>query len=141
MYSKLLVAFDGSNLASKALSHAVALAGRYDAKLVVIHVYEVPILNSGDMLIAAPEEWSRQYADHSVKVLDSAKNQVPSERGAEFKLLQGNPAQTILETAADCGADLIVMGSRGLGGIREFVLGSVSHNVVQHSKVPVLVVK
>ncbi|MBB6730296.1 universal stress protein [Cohnella zeiphila] len=141
MYSKLLVAFDGSNLANKALRHAVELAGRYDAKLVVIHVYEVPILNSGDMLIAAPEEWSRQYADHSVKVLDSAKSQVPSERGAEFKLLQGNPAQTILETAADWGADLIVMGSRGLGGIREFVLGSVSHNVVQHSKVPVLVVK
>jgi nucleotide-binding universal stress UspA family protein len=141
MYTKLLVAFDGSNLASKALRHAVELARRDDAKLFVIHVYEVPILNSGDMLITAPEEWSRQYADHSVSVLDAAKSQVPPERHADFKLIQGNPAQSILETAAETGADLIVMGSRGLGGIREFVLGSVSHNVVQHSKVPVLVVK
>ena len=57
------------------------------------------------------------------------------------EMIQGAPAEVILEYAKQNGVDLIVIGSRGLGGIREFVLGSVSHNVVQHAKIPVLVVK
>jgi nucleotide-binding universal stress UspA family protein len=56
-------------------------------------------------------------------------------------LLQGSPAEVILSYAKEHGADVIVIGSRGLGGIREFVLGSVSHNVVQSARIPVLVVK
>jgi len=141
MYNKLLVAYDGSNLADKALGHALALAERYEASLVVVHVYGVPMFNSGDMLIAAPAEWAADYAKHSASVLETAKDKVPPEARAEFRLVNGNPAETILSLAAETGADLIVMGSRGLGGIREFVLGSVSHNVVQHAKVPVLIVK
>ncbi len=47
----------------------------------------------------------------------------------------------ILDFAVKNDNDVIVIGSRGLGGIREFVLGSVSHNVVQHARIPVLVVK
>lgn len=56
-------------------------------------------------------------------------------------LIQGAAAEVLLDFAKENDSDIIIIGSRGLGGIREFVLGSVSHNVVQHAQVPVLVVK
>ena len=56
-------------------------------------------------------------------------------------MIQGSAAQSILEFADSHNSDVIIIGSRGLGSIREFVLGSVSHNVVQHARIPVLIVK
>jgi nucleotide-binding universal stress UspA family protein len=53
---------------------------------------------------------------------------------------EGQPVRTILDFASENGYDLIVIGSRGLSGVKEF-LGSVSHGVVQRSKVPVLIIK
>ncbi|MMZ71849.1 Stress response protein NhaX [compost metagenome] len=56
-------------------------------------------------------------------------------------MFQGSPAEVILSYVKKHDNDVIVIGSRGLGTIREFVLGSVSHNVVQNAKIPVLVIK
>ena len=56
-------------------------------------------------------------------------------------MLHGRPADEIIRYAEESGADLLVMGSRGLGALREFALGSVSHKVLTHAKCPVLVVK
>ncbi|MNI12816.1 Stress response protein NhaX [compost metagenome] len=56
-------------------------------------------------------------------------------------MLQGSPAEVILSYTKKHDNDVIIIGSRGLGTIREFVLGSVSHNVVQNAKIPVLVIK
>ncbi|CAI6085095.1 universal stress protein [Cohnella sp. JJ-181] len=140
-YTNILVAYDGSNLSRKALSQAAALADSYQATLTVVHVYQVPLVNNGDFMVTLPADWSRQYMDQSFKVLEEAKTLVPATVKAEFKLIDGDPAGTILDYAGDNGVDLIVLGSRGLGGIREFVLGSVSHNVMQHAKAPVLIVK
>lgn len=140
-YSKILVAYDGSSLSRKAIAHASDLAERYGAALTVIHVYQVPLVNNGDFMVTLPPDWSQQYMDHSFKVLEEAKGLVPGTVKAEFKLIDGDPANTILDYADENGTDLIVLGSRGLGGIREFVLGSVSHNVMQHAKLPVLIVK
>ncbi|MCC3373124.1 universal stress protein [Cohnella sp. REN36] len=140
-YVKIMVAYDGSNLSRKALSHAAQLAESYGSRMLVLHVYQVPIVNNGDFMLTLPPDWSQQYMQHSFNVLEEAKGLVPPQVEAEFKLVDGEPAETILEFATDEGCDLIVMGSRGLGGIREFMLGSVSHNVMQHAKVPVLIVK
>lgn len=60
---------------------------------------------------------------------------------ANVDLIQGAAAEVLLDYAKENGSDIIIIGSRGLGGIREFVLGSVSHNVVQHAQIPVLIVK
>ena len=57
------------------------------------------------------------------------------------KILEGRPADKIVETAKDDKTDLIVMGSRGIGGIREFFLGSVSDRVADEATCPVLIVK
>ncbi|MBN2983862.1 MULTISPECIES: universal stress protein [Cohnella] len=140
-YTHILAAFDGSNLSRKALEHAIELAKAASSKLSVVHVYRLPIMNSGDMLITAPPTWAEQYEEESYRRLEAAKEIAGDAVSAEYHLLQGDPSRTLLDFAEQNGVDLIVTGSRGLGAIREFVLGSVSHNVVQHAKIPVLVVK
>lgn len=140
-YNHLIVAFDGSDLSVKALQHAVKLAQAFASRLTVIHVFATPMLNSGDMLITAPPEWAQEYTDHAYRVLDAAKEHVPEGVSASYRTMEGYAAHVLLDYAKENDADLIVMGSRGLSGIREFVLGSVSHNVVQHAHIPVLVVK
>jgi nucleotide-binding universal stress UspA family protein len=57
------------------------------------------------------------------------------------QILEGDPASQIIQYAEENNNDVIVMGSRGLGRVREFFLGSVSHNVVQMAKCPVFIVK
>jgi nucleotide-binding universal stress UspA family protein len=77
-----------------------------------------------------------------VQTTEEVKGRLEAEGlHAEVELLQGSPAEVILKYAKEHAIDVIVIGSRGLGGIREFVLGSVSHNVVQSARIPVLVVK
>lgn len=85
---------------------------------------------------------NKDYYDLAVQTTDEVKSLLEAEGlNATVELLQGSPAEIILNYAKEQGADVIVIGSRGLGGIREFVLGSVSHNVVQSARIPVLVVK
>lgn len=138
LFKKILVAYDGSNLSKKALARAVELvqesaAGGQFPKLEVIHIHHDPalLLASGYAVDLSVNEY----------MIDEAKKLVPPFLNAEFVVRRGQPAFTILKHAEANGFDLIVMGSRGRGAIREFILGSVSHNVVQHAKVPVLIVK
>ncbi|MNY55760.1 Stress response protein NhaX [compost metagenome] len=85
---------------------------------------------------------NKDYYDLAVQTADEVKGRLEAEGlNATVELLQGSPAEVILNYAKEQGVDVIVIGSRGLGGIREFVLGSVSHNVVQSARIPVLVVK
>jgi nucleotide-binding universal stress UspA family protein len=60
---------------------------------------------------------------------------------ASIQLLRGHPGMKIVQYAKDEGFDLIVMGNRGLSGISRFVMGSVSHYVVDHAQCPVIIVK
>lgn len=85
---------------------------------------------------------NKDYYDLAVQTTDEVKSRLEAEGlNATVELLQGSPAEVILAYAKEHTVDVIVIGSRGLGGIREFVLGSVSHNVVQSARIPVLVVK
>ncbi len=54
---------------------------------------------------------------------------------------KGHPSKVILDLSESIGVDLVIVGSRGLGGVKEFMLGSVSHSVARHASVPVLIVK
>jgi nucleotide-binding universal stress UspA family protein len=96
----------------------------------------------------SPPEWVEDYVSRVRKndenmlnsALEESKRMAPGIM-VNIKLLLGKPASMIVGEAAYGGFDLIVIGSRGLSGVRELVLGSVSHQVVNESKVPVLVVK
>lgn len=85
---------------------------------------------------------NQDFYELAEKTAEEARNrlQAAGVKG-KVELIQGAPAEVILDYAKKHNNDVIIIGSRGLGGIREFVLGSVSHNVVQHARVPVLVIK
>jgi nucleotide-binding universal stress UspA family protein len=81
--------------------------------------------------------------EKDARALLGVYEEIAKARGltAKTMLVKGRPAEAILDAARTEGADLIVVGSRGLGGVKGLFLGSVSNAVVQNSKVPVMVVK
>ncbi|MCZ8516728.1 universal stress protein [Paenibacillus filicis] len=142
LYSKIIVAYDGSEHSEKALESAIKLAEmNHSAKLEVIYVYVDPfqkMVLGGEGLLLIPSDLQNEMAS---AIVEKAKKAVEGLPYANVIFKEGHPAKIILEYTESEGGDLIVVGSRGLGAIGEFVLGSVSHNIVQHTKVPVLVVK
>ncbi|KAA9005108.1 universal stress protein [Paenibacillus spiritus] len=143
LFSNILLAYDGSKASKQALLRAIELAKvTPDSTLHVIHAFDFPRFFIGEALAPLPASLNKDYYDLAVQTTDEAKTRI-AEAGltAKVELLQGPPAELILKYAKENEVDVIVIGSRGLGGIREFVLGSVSHNVVQNARIPVLVVK
>ena len=150
---KILVPIDGSELADKALTFALDLAGKYEAEVEILHVIPpitgqltpYPIMGGRPALPAGwLNDYYKQAKEESRKMLSEAMKLSESKAGdlkITSKLGDGRPSDVIVAEAENEGIDLIVMGSRGLGGIREFILGSVSSQVVHESKSPVLVVK
>ncbi|WP_438445842.1 universal stress protein [Gorillibacterium sp. sgz5001074] len=141
MFKKLLVAFDGSNHSQKALRQAMQMAEDNGAALHILHVFQLPALIVGESFISAPPQLEADTYRKAEQVLEQAQTLAASLPNVTGLLKYGRPAEVTLEYAEAIQADLIIVGSRGLSGIRELVLGSVSHNIVQHAKVPVLVVK
>lgn len=141
MIHTILTPLDGSTHGQMALDFSCDLAGRYNAQLVLIYVCdgdgEVPQALY-DNVARALQEAEGQPASHSRilaqlghEILNRAKA-AAEEKGVtrvETVLTSGDPGDEILGQAKVSGADLIVMGSRGLGMITELILGSVSHKV------------
>lgn len=143
LFSKILLAYDGSKASNKALDKAVELAKATPGSVLhVVHAFEFPRFFIGEALAPLPASVNKDYYDLAVQTTEEVKQRLEGEGlHVQVELLQGSPAEVILNYAKEHGMDAIVIGSRGLGGIREFVLGSVSHNVVQSARIPVLVVK
>jgi nucleotide-binding universal stress UspA family protein len=141
-YTKILVAYDGSKASEDAIGQAIMLARDNEpTQLEVIHVYNIPTLIIGEGIFTPPPGHEREVIAYSQAIVEKAKKLLQDTPHNTVTLHYGNPAKVILEQAEETHCDLIVMGSKGLSGIKEFMLGSVSHNVVLHAKVPVLVVK
>jgi len=128
--SKILVPIDGSKSAEKALNHATLLAKKTDSKITLLYVKELIISDLKPEAIGA-------LGNH---ILSMAANQVKGIK-IDQKLESGDPAKVIVQTAEKGDYDLIVMGSRGLGMIGRFLLGSVSDHVTQYANRSVLIVK
>ena len=147
MFQKILVPVDGSNSAWKALQTAAVLAERFQGELRVFTVME-PYNSLSLFQITLDENLmdrsNREVKKASLAVLDMAKEKLQEygfQGKASFEEAEGNPAEEILEKSRKTDCDSIVIGSRGLSGITEFLLGSVSSKVSQYASVPVLVVK
>lgn len=143
LFQKILVAYDGSKASRQALDKAIALTEvSPNATLEIVHVLQFPNFVIGEAMINTPIYIRDDYYQSAEKVIEEAK-QIVAELSirVNVSLLEGGAAESVLEFADSNNCDLIVIGSRGLGGIREFFLGSVSHNVVQHAKIPVLIAK
>lgn len=140
LFSKILVSYDDSRLSKLALAKAIELA-RLDSQteLDVLNVVTVPTNQYivGDVYKDVRES-TFKYGNEVVGKAENALKELPNRTHTFVE--EGQPVRTILDFAETNDYDLIVIGSRGLSGVKEF-LGSVSHGVVQRSKIPVLIVK
>lgn len=141
MFRNILVSFDGSEHADRALAHAIDLAAESHGRLTILTAVPRPSswAYAGPGAAAAcslAEELEREFAE----ALDRAVAQVPDEMPVT-RILSHEPIRAALsKELARGGHDLLVMGSRGRGGVSSTVLGSVSHYALHHSPVPVLIV-
>lgn len=139
LFSNILVPFDGSELALKSLDKAIEMA-KLDSsvKVTALTVYTLPSKKSPEALF---NQVRHLIIEDGNEKLDKAKEKlvaIPDQ--SETFLKEGSPYHVILEEVKNLNCDLIIMGSRGLSGFKEF-LGSVSHSITQKSPVPVLLMK
>ncbi|HIH03681.1 MAG TPA: universal stress protein [Methanoregulaceae archaeon] len=141
MFRTLLLATDGSENARRATATAIEIAaGLAIPSVVVVHVVgkapsEAELVRAGLDVHALLEEEARRAAGSTLDLLDAAK--VPYSLRAAL----GDPAGVILGIAEKEAADLLVLGSRGLGALSGLVMGSVSQKLVHLAPCPVLIVK
>ena len=136
--NRIITSVDGSLLSRRVAERAAEVAATFQAKVILLHVRQkVP-----DIL---GEPYYQQVLN---KYMDSAEGiTMPlktlfEERGVEHEvlILEGDPAEAIVEAANDEKCDLIVMGTRGLSNLQGIALGSVSHKVLQAAECMVLIV-
>ncbi len=139
LYKKILVPLDGSKGSERALIEATKLAKQCDAKIVGLYV--VPF---------SPLSYREIKVVKETMFVEAKKNLAKAQANAEKKgvtlqqkILEGNPGALISNFANQNKnkIDLVVIGSRGIGGLKEAFLGSISNYVMHKSKVPVMIVK
>ncbi len=148
---KMLVCTDGSEHSEKALYKAINIAeGCSNIEIAVIHVYEkkpefpyypdyevgaVTRDNVSKAELDRFEEIQKQFEEEREEILNEAAK-VFEDKGMRVRkiLKQGHPSETILGVAEQEGFDMVVIGSRGLGGLKKLFLGSVSNAVLQQAK-------
>lgn len=133
---KILVPLDGSKPSFRALEMAKKIALKFDSTITVLYVHDLPTV----MNYAVLDPVGKRDLDYAKKILDKARKLVGNKIPFKSKILSGNVAQKILEFAEN-KFDIIIIGHRGLSFGKELFLGSVSHHVLQKSKIPVLVVR
>ena len=134
---KILVPMDGSKNSFRGLDTAIFLARQCGATITGLFV--VPIYPKSFM----PITYAKEYITKTVKdFMEDAKKR-SAQNGIVFvgKTIIGKESSEIIDFAAKNKFDIIVIGARGLGSVKEVFLGSVSHAIVQKSKIPVLIVK
>lgn len=139
-YRHILIPVDGSPSSVRAAGVAARLAREWDADVVMLHVVSVP--QSLVVVAGLGQQLVEEYAEHAGRdAVDAPRHVfVAAGVGVEVKIETGTAAEAILHEAERMGADLVVMGRRGLGQLRGLLLGSVSDRVSHHVKVPLLLV-
>jgi len=145
MFRTIVVGTDGSETAAKAVTQAAELASSVGAELLVVSAFE-PV--SGTRLREEAEQ-----APDDVRWMVNPREDVDSTLGSAVELAeeqgvatrtfarQGDPADAILDVAEEQGADLIVVGNKGMTGARRFLLGSVPNRVSHHAPCSVLIIR
>ena len=138
----ILVPTDFSPHAEHALDYAVGLAKTFGARLHLLHAYSLPVPATFPDTIAVPQSvWDglREYAGE--QLAEARKRVVANGVECEVEALGEPPFPAVVETAERIRADLIVMGTRGLTGLKHVVLGSVAERTVRLAPCPVITVK
>jgi nucleotide-binding universal stress UspA family protein len=141
-FETFLVPVDFSAHSDKALDHAIELAKSFGAKVHVLHAYHLPIQVATPDQIVIPQDFWTSVRDAAARKLEKALHKV-TEAGLEGEshLSEMPAAQAIAQTAEKVGADLIIMGTRGLTGLKHVLLGSVAERTIRMAPCPVMTVK
>ncbi|WP_336758152.1 universal stress protein [Paenibacillus sp. USHLN196] len=142
MFDKIMVAIDKSEITNKLLDATVEIAQYKQTQVTLVNVSQDYVLSG---MTYVPENFLEDILNEmekaSLEQLHQAKSKLKSAGiNPETVQLKGDPGHEILNYARDTEQQLIIIGSRGLRGIKEMMLGSVSHKVSQLSSCPVLIV-
>ncbi|GBD45408.1 Universal stress protein [bacterium HR41] len=145
MFKTMVVGTDGSATAREAVRQAAELAAQLAATVHVVSAYEpVPEPRLRLERREAPDdiEWAINPREEVNAVLDEAASML-KERGVEVYLhpREGDAADALLDVAEEVGADLIVVGNKGMTGAKRFLLGSVPNKVSHHAPCSVLIIR
>ena len=146
MFNKILVALDGSEHATHALRTAVGLATRCDATLVLFHAVQTPQLRADyDKVVAkkAQKVYRQIGRERADDILEAAEKEARKAGLSEVErlVLEGDPVKATVKAIGKASADLLVIGTRGMTGLREIAMGGVAHKVTVAAPCPVLVIK
>ncbi|HEX4466838.1 MAG TPA: universal stress protein [Solirubrobacteraceae bacterium] len=145
MFKSIVVGTDGSDTATQAVHQAVDLAKSVGAKLEIVCAYEpVPAQRLAEERRQAPEDlqWAISPREDVDATLEKAAT-VAREAGvpADVYPRQGDPADAVLDVAEEQGADLVVVGNKGMTGAKRFLLGSVPNKISHHAPCSVLIIR
>jgi nucleotide-binding universal stress UspA family protein len=138
LFSKILVAIDGSESARKAFTTSIYIASISNCKIDVIHVVSCNIGGDSATSLDLVEDLKTK-ADLILE--EHKKYALEKDVKPEFMLEIGDPAHIITEIINSKNYDLVILGTRGMNAIKELLIGSVSMKVIHHAKCPVMVVR
>jgi nucleotide-binding universal stress UspA family protein len=145
VFDRIVVGTDGSETAAEAVRQAVEIAKLTSATLSIVSAYApVPERRIKDQQREAPADIQYELGPREDVnlILDAAAAEARRE-GIEVQThpIEGDPAEGILNVAEETGADLIVVGNKGMTGARRFLLGSVPNNISHHAPCAVMIVR
>ena len=139
MYASIIVALDGSEQSMIALEHAREIAAAFGSKLILVHAFP----HTYDLRDSA--HYNKLVAMRTIDgqaIIDSAKKKLEgTSLEVDEELLEGPSADAIISSATIRKADLVILGSRGMGSLKGLVFGSVSNKVSHYAPCPVMVVR
>jgi nucleotide-binding universal stress UspA family protein len=138
--NRIVVGFDGSDTSERALERAVMIAKAAGATIAVVSSAKLSQLMRDPAGGASPVDPAE--AEERTKALEKARSLL-ADAGVSVDFVEGHgdPADVLVQEATDSGAELVVVGTRGLGATQRLLLGSVSTKVVHHAPCDVLVVR
>jgi nucleotide-binding universal stress UspA family protein len=145
LYDAIVVGTDGSATAGEAVRHAAWLAKATGATLHVVHAFKLvptmPAFGPDSDIVAAPKGLTDAVETDAKAVLADAVATARAEGArTEGRLCRDDAANALVETAEQLGASLVVVGNKGMSGVKRFVLGSVPNKVSHHCACSLLIV-
>ncbi|RMA93129.1 universal stress protein [Hydrogenothermus marinus] len=142
-FKKIVLGYDGSEPSKKALEKAVELTKEFEAELFIVAVVKPFEFAAIDYIPTEEiEKYEKEEISKEKTFLNEAEEYARSKGVGPFtKVLEGEPAEELMDFADENGCDLIVVGYRGKGGFKKLLLGSTAGNLVKYANQSVLIVK
>ncbi|HLK57323.1 MAG TPA: universal stress protein [Chthonomonadaceae bacterium] len=147
MFQKILICADGSDQALNAVRTAAEIAQKFGSEIFVVNVFSpstvpVPFVGVPEAMVMAEADMA-EYARQVQTAVEKSVAEILTAANVPYQTIReiGHPIDRIVAAAEREEADLIIMGSRGMGGWKSYLLGSVSDGVLHHAHCPVLIVR